>query len=49
MEAWSIGRSMPHAASLIFGMESRVSSAIADLSVPELDRRERLRPAAVGL
>jgi hypothetical protein len=38
MEAWSIGRSMPHAASLVFGMEPRVSSAIADLSVPELDQ-----------
>jgi hypothetical protein len=38
MEAWSIGRSMPHAASLIFGMERRVSSAIADLSVPEIDQ-----------
>jgi len=38
MEAWSIGRAMPHAASLIFGMEPRVSSAIADLSVPELDQ-----------
>jgi hypothetical protein len=38
MEAWSIGRSMPHAASLIFGMEPRVSSAIADLSVPKLDQ-----------
>jgi len=37
-EAWSIGRSMPHAAGLIFGMEPRVSSAIADLSVPELDQ-----------
>jgi hypothetical protein len=37
-EAWSIGRSMPHAASLIFCMEPRVSSAIADLSVPELDQ-----------
>jgi hypothetical protein len=38
MESWSIGRSMPHVARLIFGMEPRVSSAIADLSVPELDR-----------
>ena len=38
MEAWSSGRAMPHAASLIFGMEPRVSSAIADLSVPELDQ-----------
>lgn len=38
MEAWSIARSMPHAASLIFGMEPHVSSAIAGLSVPELDR-----------
>ena len=38
MEAWSIGRSIPHAASLVFGMEPRVSSAIADLSVPELDQ-----------
>jgi hypothetical protein len=37
-EAWSIGRSMPHATGLIFGMEPRVSSAIADLSVPELDQ-----------
>ena len=37
-EAWSIGRSIPHAASLVFGMEPRVSSAIADLSVPELDQ-----------
>ena len=38
MEAWSIGRSIPHAASLVFGMEPHVSSAIADLSVPELDQ-----------
>jgi hypothetical protein len=38
VEAWSIGRAMPHAASLIFGMEPSVSSAIADLSVPELDQ-----------
>jgi hypothetical protein len=38
MEAWSIGRSLPHVSSLIFGMEPRVSSAIADLSVPELDQ-----------
>ena len=38
MEAWSVGRSLPHVASLIFGMEPRVGSAIADLSVPELDR-----------
>jgi hypothetical protein len=38
MEAWSICRSVPHAATLIFGMESRVSSAIANLSVPELDQ-----------
>jgi hypothetical protein len=38
MEAWSICRSVPHAASLIFGMEPRVSSAIADLSVPQLDQ-----------
>jgi hypothetical protein len=38
MESWSIGRTMPHVARLIFGMEPRVSSAIADLSVPELDQ-----------
>jgi len=38
MESWSIGRSMPHVARLIFGMEPRVSSAIADLSIPELDQ-----------
>jgi hypothetical protein len=38
MEAWSISRSLPHAASLIFGMEPRVSAAIADLSVPVLDQ-----------
>ena len=38
MESWSIGRSMPHVARLIFGMQPRVSSAIADLSVPELDQ-----------
>jgi len=38
MEAWSIGRSIPHAVNLVFGMEPRVSSAIADLSVPELDQ-----------
>jgi hypothetical protein len=38
MEAWSICRSVPHAATLIFGMESGVSSAIANLSVPELDQ-----------
>jgi hypothetical protein len=37
-EAWSIGRSMPHVARLIFGMEPGVSSVIADLCVPELDQ-----------
>jgi hypothetical protein len=38
MEAWSICRSVPHAASLIFGIEPHVSLAIAELSVPELDQ-----------
>ena len=38
MEAWSMGRSMPHAASLIFGMSPPVTAAIAGLSAPDIDR-----------
>jgi hypothetical protein len=38
MEAWSIGRSMPSAANLLFGMAPSVSEAIASLSVAEVDR-----------
>ena len=38
MEAWSVGRSMPSAANLLFGMAPSVSEAIASLSVAEVDR-----------
>jgi hypothetical protein len=38
LEAWSIGRYMPRAASLLFGMAPPVSTAIASLSAPEVNR-----------
>lgn len=37
-EAWSIGRSMPRAANLIFGMAPAVTAAIASLGAAEIDR-----------
>jgi hypothetical protein len=38
MESWSIGRSMPSAASLLFGMAAPVNTEIAGLSAPDVDR-----------
>jgi hypothetical protein len=38
MEAWSLARSMPSAASLLFGMAPPITKTIASLSVPEVDQ-----------
>ena len=38
MEAWSIARSMPHAASLVFGMAPSVTAGIARLGASDIDR-----------
>jgi len=38
MDAWTIGRTMPRALNLIFGMASSVSATIVGLAVPEIDR-----------
>lgn len=38
MDAWTIGRTMPRALNLIFGMASTVSAEIAQLGAPEIDR-----------
>jgi len=37
-EAWSIGRSMPRAANLVFGAAPAVTAAIAGLGAAEIDR-----------
>ena len=37
-EAWSIGRTMPRAANLVFGMAPAVTAAIAGLGAAEIDR-----------
>ena len=38
MDARTIGRTMPRALNLIFGMASTVSATIAQLGAPEIDR-----------
>jgi hypothetical protein len=38
MDAWTIGRTMPRALNLIFGMASPVSTTIIQMGVPEIDR-----------
>jgi len=38
MEAWSIGRSTPSAASFLFGLAPSVSKEIAGLTAPDIDR-----------
>jgi hypothetical protein len=38
MDAWTIGRTMPRALNLIFGMASPVTSALLQMGVPEIDR-----------
>jgi hypothetical protein len=38
MDAWTIGRTMPRALNLIFGMASPVTATIVQLGVPEIDR-----------
>jgi hypothetical protein len=38
IDAWTIGRTMPRALNLIFGMASPVSATIIQMGVPEIDR-----------
>jgi hypothetical protein len=38
MDAWTLGRTMPHALNLIFGMASPVTATIVQMGVPEIDR-----------
>lgn len=38
MDAWTIGRTMPRALNLIFGMASPVTATIIQMGVPEIDR-----------
>jgi hypothetical protein len=37
-EAWSISRTMPHAASLLFGMNAHVTQTISHLSMQDVER-----------
>jgi hypothetical protein len=41
MDAWTIGRTMPRALNLVFGMASSVSATIAQLGTSEIDRIAR--------
>lgn len=38
MEAWTIGRAMPRALNLLFGMASEVTATIVQLGAPDIDR-----------
>jgi hypothetical protein len=38
MDAWTVGRTMPRALHLIFGMASPVTATIAQMGVAEIDR-----------
>ena len=38
LEAWTIGRTMPRALNLLFGMASEVTTTIVQLAAPDIDR-----------
>jgi hypothetical protein len=38
LEAWTLGRTMPRALNLLFGMASEVTATIVQLAAPDLDR-----------
>jgi hypothetical protein len=38
LEAWTLGRTMPRALNLLFGMASEVTAAIVQLAAPDIDR-----------